>query len=88
LPGWLTAQRLELVPTPPPPGRAVRTPPPADRYLTLWEIEARSALEAQQALTEAAKAGKVETLVRDPSTAEAAFWEPISPYVTKTDIDH
>jgi len=87
LPGWLSAQRWELTSTPSPPGRRGRTPAPADRYLILWEIEGRCGVEVQQRLLEATNSGQVEALPADPATAEATYWEPISPYVTKTDVE-
>jgi hypothetical protein len=87
LPGWMAAQTLRLEPTPQPAGRPPRPPSPAARYLILWETEGRSAQEAQDALQTAVQAGKVETLARDPATAESTYWEPISPYVTKDDIE-
>jgi hypothetical protein len=87
VPGWMAAQRLRLEPTPQATGRAPRTPPPADQYLTLWETEGRSAVEVQEALLAATKAGKVEPLARDAATAESTYWLPISPYITKDDFE-
>jgi hypothetical protein len=87
IPGWLAAQRWELTPTPSPPGRPARPPTPAARYLILWEIEGRSAVEVHQSLLDAVKSGKVEPLAADPAMAEATYWEPISPYVTTEDVD-
>lgn len=86
-PGWMAAQRLRLEPTPQTPGRPARAPSPAARYLLLWETEGHSAQEAQDALQAAVQAGKVEPLARDPATAESTYWEPISPYITKDDIE-
>ncbi len=87
LPGWMAAQRLRLAPTPQPKGRPERAAPVAARYLTVWETEGASAAQAQQALLDAVKGGKVDALPNNPATSEAAFWEPISPYVTKSDIE-
>ncbi|HTI66251.1 MAG TPA: hypothetical protein VL460_01755 [Caulobacteraceae bacterium] len=87
VPGWMAAQRLRLEPTPQPVGRPARPPSPADRYLIVWETEGRSAQALQDALLAAVKAGKVEPFVRDPATAQSTYWQPISPYVTKDDIE-
>lgn len=83
LPGWMAAQRAQLVPTPPPAGRA---PTPADEYLTVWEIEG-SAETAQAAVAAATKAGQVDVLARDAATAESSAWLPISPYISKEDFE-
>lgn len=76
LPGWMAAQQFSYVPS------RGRKPD----FLTLWEIEASSAQAAHDVLVQAINAGKVTALQVDESTAEYAYWEPLTPYVTKDDI--
>ena len=82
LPGWMAAQRFRLPPAPA--GRGGRPTKPA--YLTIWELEGRSAQSAQETLTEATKSAKVKSLSIDESTAEFVYWEPLTPYITKEDF--
>jgi hypothetical protein len=79
LPGWMAAQRFRATQTTARPG----TKP---RYLTLSEIEAPSAQIAHDTLTEATKSGKVKGVPMDESTVEIAYWEAITPYITKEDF--
>jgi len=79
--GWMAAQRFRLADTP---GRA---PSPKPKYLTVWETEGISAQAVHDALLEALKNGSVKSNpAADESGAEAVYWEPITPYVTKADF--
>jgi hypothetical protein len=84
LPGWMAAQRLRFEPVEGGPPNAPPTVSP--RFLTVWEIEG-PAQAANAALNEAVKSGKVAALKADPRTAVSTYWRPISPYVTKDDIN-
>ena len=83
VPGWMAAQRAVLEQAQP----AGREPVQADKYLTEWEIEGRSAQDAQDALEAATKAGRVSAVSRDMTTAQSSYWLPISPYITKDDFE-
>jgi hypothetical protein len=81
LPGWMAAQRFRIADTP---GRAPSRKP---RYLTIWETEGASAQAAHDVLVQAQKNGLVKNnSAADESTAEAVYWEPITPYITKEDF--
>jgi hypothetical protein len=81
LPGWMAAQRFRLTDTP---GRAPSTKP---RYLTVWETEGVNAQTIHNALLEAQKNGTLKNNpAADESSAEAVYWEPITPYITKADF--
>lgn len=52
-------------------------------YLTLWEVEADSAGEAQAALDAAETSGAVARLPIAREQSKLVFWRPIRPYVTR-----
>jgi hypothetical protein len=82
LPGWAAAQRFRMADTP---GRARGSKP---QYMTVWEIEAKSAQAASDALTQATTSGAVKkNTAADDNTAESVYWEPITPYITKDDFE-
>lgn len=82
LPGWLAAQRFKAVADS---GLSGGSSKP--QYLTVWEIQARSAQDAQAALADATKAGRVKVPAVDDKTAELVYWQPITAYLTKEDFE-
>jgi hypothetical protein len=81
LPGWMAAQRFRIADTP------GRPPSRKPRYLTIWETEGPSPQAVHDVLVQAQKSGLVKgNSAADESTAEAAYWEPITPYITKDDF--
>jgi hypothetical protein len=79
VPGWMAGRSFTWVATPGAPGSTET--PPLPIYLTVWEIQAPSAADAQKALKAAMDAGTVKSLPAAHSTS--LYWQPISPYVTK-----
>jgi hypothetical protein len=80
LPGWMAAQRFQLVDTP---GRPSAKP----KYLTVWETEGTNVQTVQDTLFSAQKSGLVQkNAAVDQGTAEMVYWEPITPYITKNDF--
>jgi hypothetical protein len=82
LPGFLAAQRLV------PDSLPSRGEPYKPKYLTIFELEGKSAADLNKVMIEATKAG---TLKPNPAAstgdAEIVFWEPISPYITPEDFE-
>jgi hypothetical protein len=83
LPGWMAAQRFRL-PAPGPGITVTRLTFP--RYLVVWETEATSAQDLQDARLAAVKAGKIKPPAIDEATAQSSWWVTISPFIDKDDF--
>src|SRR5262249_29681055 len=84
LPGWMAAQRFRHAATPPtsPPARL-----PFTKYLVIWETEATTAQELQDARMAAVKDGKIMPPAVDTATAQSSWWVTISPFIDKDDFE-
>jgi hypothetical protein len=81
LTGWNAAQIFRYQPLTGMPG-APATPPLAS-FVTIWEIEAPSAMAAADQLEEAEHGGTVKPLAIDRTASQLLYWEPVGPYITK-----
>ena len=79
VPGWMAARNFTWTATPGAPGATAAPPLPV--YLTIWEIQAPTAADANKAFKAAIDAGTVKALPAARTTA--LYWQPITPYVTK-----
>lgn len=101
LPGWMAAQRFKVV-SRNSNGRAGRTPtlqyltvweleapsPQGPQNNPLRPGQSGKLVnEIQTVLTAATKTGKVKPLPVDEATWQFTYWEPITPYITRTDFD-